>query len=152
MLTYSQLDVIADSYIPLLAIISLCRLAMETAKSGVKKAFFELMLMVAAVFIVYMLMFIDNQFHIWPMLGLDYSTHTALSLVFVVYLSSKNHTLLLWSICSFLCYALLMIYQQYHTAADIFSTGIVLLPICWLLFVRAAVLNKDNVHIDNACP
>ena len=136
MLTYDQLDMIADAYIPALVIVSMVVLTASVFTCGMKRKRIEIAALSSAVCIVYSVMLLDNAFKIWPLLGLDYSTHTALALVFVLYLSTKNKTFLLWSLCSFLLYVLLMLYQQYHTVADIFSTVVVLLPVFWLLFHR----------------
>ena len=136
MLTYDQLDMIADAYIPALVIVSMVVLTASVFTCGMKRKRIEIAALSSAVCIVYSVMLLDNAFKIWPLLGLDYSTHTALALVFVLYLWTKNKTFLLWSLCSFLLYVLLMLYQQYHTVADIFSTVVVLLPVFWLLFHR----------------
>ncbi len=136
MLTYQQLDVIADSYIPTLFVISMVILAMDIFKLGFRRKSVEFSSVIISIIIVYFVMMLDNSLRIWPAFDLDYSTHTALSLVFVVYLSSKNKALLILSVLSFWLYALLMIYQEYHTATDIVSTSVVLLPIFWALIHR----------------
>jgi len=136
MLTYQQLDVLADSYIPVLLVICLICLVMESIKLGFKRKLNESCSLIIAIILVYMLMALDNHFRIWPSFGLDYSTHTALSLVFVIYLSSKSMPLLVFSLLSFLFYVLLMLYQEYHTLADIISTSAILLLPFWVLLFR----------------
>jgi small-conductance mechanosensitive channel len=67
-------------------------------------------------------MFIDNMVGIWPSFGLDYSTHTAVSLSIALSLCVlvlKARTIMA---CTFLMYMLLMLYQEYHTALDIVTT------------------------------
>lgn len=136
MLTYYQLDLLADSYIPALFMISLWVLVLSVFAGGFKSKSIELASLLVAILIVYSVMFLDNAFKLWPLLGLDYSTHTALALVFVVYLSAKNKVLLLFSVLSFLLYVWLMLYQRYHSVADIVSTVVILLPLFWLLLHR----------------
>jgi hypothetical protein len=138
MITYQQLDVIADSYIPILFVISVFVLALDIFKSENKnnRKFSELISIIVSIAIVYLVMALDNNFGIWLLFELDYSTHTALSLVFVAYLSSKSKTLLVFSVVSFLFYVLLMLYQKYHTIADIISTSVALMPVFLLLFHR----------------
>jgi len=70
-------------------------------------------------------MFLDAQLLIWPIFGLDYSTHTAVSLVMVIFLiiSIKKFSFI-W-VGSLLCYISLMLYQGYHSTADILSTALV---------------------------
>jgi len=136
MFTYQQLDLIADSYIPTLIVVSMIVLAMDIFKLGFKRKFVELSSVIISILIVYFIMMFDNSFKVWPVFDLDYSTHTALSLVFVVYLSSKNKALLVLSVLSFSLYVLLMIYQNYHTIADIVSTSVVLIPVFGALMHR----------------
>ena len=139
MFTYHQLGVIADTYIPIIFIVSMFFLAKDVFKIGFNKKLIELSSVIVSIFTVYIIMFLDSAFKIWPIFGLDYSTHTALSLVFVVYLSSKSKTLLVLSALSFLLYALLMIYQKYHTLADIVSTSVILIPIFWALLHKGII-------------
>ena len=125
MLTYEQLDFIADLYIPVLAFISLYFLVKNTI---------NIALVVGAVTYIYLLMFVDKYFLIWQSLGLDYSTHTALALVFVVFLALKSTRLMLFALLSMLLYAGLMVYQEYHSVLDIVTTGAVVTPVLvWLL-------------------
>ena len=144
MLTYQKLDVIADSYIPALFIMSVLVLALDMFRYGIKSKFRDLISIIVAIVIVYLVMALDNYLEIWPILNLDYSTHSALSLVFVMYLSSKNKTLLFLSVASFLFYILLMLYQKYHTIADIVSTCVVLMPLFWILNDRELLTKTAN--------
>ncbi len=150
MLTYSQLDRIADSYIPALFLISIYVLAVGVFKLGLKRKGIEIASVVFSIVIVYGVMLLDNTFKIWSIFDLDYSTHTALSLVFVVYLSSKNKTLLRVSIISFLLYVLLMLYQKYHSVADILSTAIILIPLFWLLLHREKLTCTTHKSLKRA--
>ena len=136
MLTYQELDTIADAYIPTLLIISLVVFVIDIPKQGFKRKLNEFGSLIIAVLLVYAIMTIDNYLEIWPKFHLDYSTHTALSLVFVVYLSAKNMTLLALSALSFVLYVLLMLYQEYHTLADIISTFTILILPFWALLFR----------------
>jgi hypothetical protein len=145
--TYQQLDVIADSYIPALFIITVLMLARDIFKFGLKSNLIQLSSVILSIVIVYSVMAIDNHFKIWPALDLDYSTHTALSLVFVMYLSSQSKVLLALSTTSFLFYILLMIYQKYHTTADIVSTAVILIPIFWLLFYCKVPIKPANKQL-----
>ena len=150
MLTYSQLDRIADSYIPALFLISIYVLAVGVFKLGLKRKCIEIASVIYSIVIVYSVMLLDNVFQIWPTFDLDYSTHTALSLVFVVYLSSKNKTLLIGSVLSFLLYVLLMLYQKYHSVADILSTAIILIPLFWLLLHREKLTYATHKSLKRA--
>lgn len=84
--------------------------------------------------VAYAGMFIDLNFGIWARLGLDYSTHTALSLSIVMWLNYRvPRFVILWNM-TLVAYFLLMLYQKYHSFADIITTS---LPIgISLLYMR----------------
>lgn len=151
-MNYQTLDIIADSYIPLLALLSLYWLIILSGKRPGKqdevgepcvlpqKSLFRYRLLGLAILLgtAYGLMFLDNLFHLWPSAGLDYSTHTAVALVLVIYLILlKPEFKFLWGL-SLIAYCGLMYYQQYHIVADMISTATtimsVLLLLAWLLF------------------
>jgi len=136
MLTYEQLDFIADLYIPVLATISFYFLVNIVRVVGISKALINIALLGGAVAYIYGLMFIDQYFLIWQSLDLDYSTHTALALVFVVFLALKGTRLMIFTVLSMLFYAGLMVYQDYHSVLDIVSTGLVVTPVLVWLFVK----------------
>lgn len=108
----------ADLYIPLLAVFYLKRL-LCTAR--ISRAALICLLLVNLV-IAWGLMLADLAFTIWPAWELDYSTHTAVSLAFLVGLCcSAPRQTLLW-ILSLVLYAALMRALDYHSLADIMST------------------------------
>ena len=151
-MNYQTLDIIADSYIPLLALLSLYWLIIlsgkrleeqdEARKPCVlpQKSLFRYRLLGLAILLgtAYGLMFLDNLFHLWPSVGLDYSTHTAVALVLIIYLILlKPEFKFLWGL-SLIAYCGLMYYQRYHIVADMVSTAttimLILLLLAWLLF------------------
>jgi len=137
MLTFDQLDFIADLYIPVLVLISLYFLVKMFCLKFIFKALVQTALMGGAVVFIYCLMFVDRYFLIWESLGLDYSTHTALALVFIVFLALKGFRLMLFVLLSMLLYAGLMVYQDYHSVLDIVSTGMAVTPVLMWLFTRS---------------
>ncbi|MBU2713472.1 hypothetical protein [Zooshikella harenae] len=144
-MNYETLDTIADAYIPALAIILFCTLIFITFKNGkqieaVKKVSLYFICLIITSF---GLMFIDNTLSIWPSINLDYSTHTAVSFTFVLSLNQifvKRWQLI---ILSFILYLVLMVYQQYHSIADILTT---LIPIGLMatIFYRVLFLAKKK--------
>ncbi|MBT7409795.1 MAG: hypothetical protein HN826_08855, partial [Methylococcales bacterium] len=132
-ITYQQLGFIADTYIPILFLTSCVILIKEISALGFKPNHQQIRSIILSVVVIFFIMLIDSQLQIWSKIGLDYSTHTALSLVFVIFLSFKGKISLLLSVISMVCYAILMMIQNYHTMADILSTAIVIIPI--LLFL-----------------
>ncbi|WP_334428536.1 hypothetical protein [Vibrio alginolyticus] len=135
-MTYQQLDVIADSYVPLLGILSLLWFVRKGGSSGVRSAFIDVVTTFFGVLYIYTLMFADKYLSAFASIGLDYSTHTALALVFVVTLSFTGKAVRFITILSMLSYCLLMLYQGYHTVADIILTGLLVLPVLvWLKYL-----------------
>jgi hypothetical protein len=57
--------------------------------------------------------------------GWNYSTHTGLAIVLVVSLLFWKRSVGLVTVVAFVGYAVLMLYQKYHTVADIVSTLLV---------------------------
>jgi hypothetical protein len=125
MLSYETLDAIADAYNPLLALIALAFIARSLFQSQWKVSGIRLMAFIMIAIVAYGLMFLDHQYHLWGYWELDYSTHSAVALGLVLLLSFISpRFVMLWTI-SFVGYALLMLYQRYHTVPDILTTGIV---------------------------
>ncbi|MFT6985056.1 MAG: hypothetical protein ACJAT7_000863 [Psychromonas sp.] len=118
------LAISADLYTPLLL---LCwgyywqKASRQTRRSQIKR-------LLLCVVIVYSVMLLDNYLHIWPSLEMDYSTHSAVALLFVVSLSLQNKHLLLIAPLSLCVYFYLMWRLNYHSVADMLITSFVLLP------------------------
>lgn len=124
MLSYETLDAIADSYNPALALVSLAFIAAGMFRTQWRLVTLRIAGFITIVSVAYGLMFLDRHLNIWPAFGLDYSTHTAVALGLVLFLSfSAPRWAALWFF-SLISYVLLMLYQRYHTIADIITTGL----------------------------
>ncbi|MCL1122918.1 hypothetical protein [Shewanella surugensis] len=147
-MTYQEWDFIADSYIPALGLVFIIFAFKKVSIYGWHSQAYEVLGVLISVMLIYGIMFIDNVFNIWPRLGLDYSTHTALSLVFVTHFSLQSKNQRLIASLSMILYIILMIYQKYHTLLDIFTTSIIVLPFITLLQFKAneisTKLNKSK--------
>ncbi|MDC9700985.1 MAG: hypothetical protein PSN37_01950 [Alphaproteobacteria bacterium] len=149
-MTDDQLDMIADAYF--LFIIFIAVIACTKSIRLVRREKFSVSLatslsglirFILSISIVYAIMYLDNSLKLWPKFGLDYSTHTALALAALISLissipSRSLGTLRCWVyifqlIASFGTYAILMIYQEYHTPRDILSTALFVTPILFLV-------------------
>lgn len=132
MTTFEKLDFIADSYNPMLLLFSLALVALTFKSEGTKLAGIKLGLLLVLTFLVYIFQLVDNYLNLWSSFGLDYSTHTAFSIAivyFVLYNSRKTKIVIMFS---FLGYLILMLYQKYHTVADILTTIAVISPFMYI--------------------
>lgn len=132
-MTYEQLDVVADAYIPILILVSIATLVTIVRKRSTKDIYNVLIVLAGGIFQTYAVMILDNALGLWPLLNLDYSTHTSLALVFVVYLAFISSHLFVCAVGSMLFYIALMLYQEYHSLLDVLVTTIAILPgLLWL--------------------
>jgi hypothetical protein len=77
-------------------------------------------------------MTLNAYLNIWSFFYLDYSTHTAVSLGLIIFFYFNARRLAIVWIGSFILYLMLMLYQQYHTIADILVTGVAVgFPVWW---------------------
>lgn len=139
-MSYEQLDVIADAYIPLLILISIGVVVLTFRQRTRQHAKNRMLVLALGVCQTYAVMVLDSVFSIWPQFGLDYSTHTSLALVFVVFLSCVNRKLFAVATFSMAFYVLLMLYQGYHSLLDVVTTSIVVLP--GLVWLNVALIYK----------
>ena len=79
MLSYEQLDRVADAHNPLLGVMwaLLCLAPLFRRQWGYASARF--VVGICALLVAYGLMWLDNAAVLWPRLGWDYSTHTAVA-------------------------------------------------------------------------
>ncbi len=132
-MNYDKLALIADAYIPLLALATVILFLyiyfkIDNRDKYYKKVFSNISTTCMGVIVIYAFMFIDIKLNVFSMMGLDYSTHTALALVFVVTLSFIHKQVMWIVVVSMFLYGALMIYQEYHTFYDILITAILVLP------------------------
>jgi len=145
MLSYQTLDNIADAYIPALAILCLCLLIKHTPAREWQRFLREGGLFVMGLVVAYTIMFVDNALLLWSQFNMDYTTHTAVALVLVVSLWVMMGPLRLFWLLSLLGYFLLMLYQQYHSVADIVTTVIVVGTL--MLPLAGKAHNKNTMAI-----
>ena len=122
---------VADVYTPILLIVALFTIVVQW-KKGNK---FNGLYLVYAVLVVYMLMFVDHYFQLWVRIGLDYSTHTAVALAFVIFIGmNKNNTMKLVLGSTMFIYCYLMFALGYHSWSDMMSTALVIGIFLWPVF------------------
>lgn len=127
-MTYEQWDMIADSYTPLLFVLYIV-FSIIYFRAGDRAAPLKGFV---GILICYAIMIADNFFGIWKVFSLDYSTHSAVAFA-LVYFHLHRRKLLSPSAIAFstslILYYALMLYQQYHTAVDIVSTLVIVVPL-----------------------
>ncbi|WP_318438935.1 hypothetical protein [Photobacterium leiognathi] len=135
-MTYQQWALIADIYTPVIALVCFISILRVMLKGSMQQGLIRLGLVILSTIFIYTMMFIDNILHIWPAFGLDYSTHTAIALVFVAYFIVYKSRLMHLMVISMFSYALIMVHQHYHTVADILTTTVFILPVLLLIQSR----------------
>lgn len=123
---YETLDKIADLYVPFLAVLSLGFLFFKIYKNNFRDSLKDINRLLLAIFLAYGFMFIDSALGIWSWFNMDYSTHTAVSLVLVMFLTKIKKEYRIFFISSLITYFLLMLYQGYHSIQDILTTSIII--------------------------
>lgn len=141
MLSYEILDTIADVYNPLLFVGYIAYSAVYFKQKD-RVAWLVGFLGVA---LCYVIMFIDDKLNIWQAADLDYSTHSSVALALVFFhLHKRNRTSFkaLAIIGSLVAYYALVLFQRYHSIADIATTVLIVGP---LLFAMYRVVWKRQV-------
>ena len=131
-MTFEQWAFIADLYTPMIVIICVISMVKLEREQGMRSGLFSLSGVLLSTAFIYAVMFVDNTLEIWPAFNLDYSTHTAIALVFIGYFIVYTPKLRGVMVFSIVGYALLMIHQKYHTLSDIISTTIIVMPVILL--------------------
>lgn len=138
-MTWDQLDAIADSVNPTLGIVALLW-PWVFWRDSFRRAVLSVVATLLSVAFAYAASALDTHFGWWPAMGLDFSTHTAISVSLIVSLCSIKPSLWIAWTGVLLGYFVLMVYQGYHTVSDIVTTTAVTAPpvILWRWWVRKA--------------
>ncbi|MBE2205923.1 MAG: hypothetical protein IAE94_16460 [Chthoniobacterales bacterium] len=135
---YATRDGIADAYIPILILIFGVGMVGRARKAPGDRVFLKKLLVFLAglMALSYGLLFLDRAISFGDALSFDYSTHTAVALSLVLALSLLFLPFRLMFAGSFLLYALLMLYQKYHTVWDVILTSVPVVLVAGLLARR----------------
>ncbi|OBU24542.1 hypothetical protein C0Z01_08950 [Photobacterium kishitanii] len=140
-MTFAQWAFIADLYTPIIVVVCIiCMLLSARYRKSV--GLWQLGGVLLSTAFIYMVMFLDNSLGLWPAFDLDYSTHTAIALVFIGYFMVYTPKLSVLMILSMVGYVALMMHQKYHTLADIMTTTICVMPIILLCQYKLSVIAK----------
>ncbi len=142
MLTYEQLDWIADAYTPLLALTVFYSIFKTWQEKNKRRVINQVTSLILGMLVVYGIYFLDGSYRIWLNWDLDYSTHTAFALVFVIHYAAFCRNYVWLQLSLFTGYLLLMVYQNYHSFADILTTGFMVGVLFFVLIFRLS--RKSN--------
>ncbi len=136
MLTFEQWAIIADIYTPLLVMASGVIVWQERQSSSNWQLLRKMHLLPIGLTLIvsFTSSLIDRLLGIWPSFNSDFSTHTAVALVFVVHICVYRPSWRLASIVSLFAYLQLMNHQDYHTYLDMITTTAFLLPFFWKIW------------------
>jgi hypothetical protein len=137
MLSYQTLGFIASSVNPTLGVIALAMAFSFARRQGVKRPAAHIVALLTGVAFAYVGWALKVS-GIWPLFTQHYSTHSAVCVAIVSYLTfaSRHWLRALWPAIG-IAYAALMLHQQYHTLVHILMTVAVVGPPVLLLHNRA---------------
>ncbi|SKC31483.1 hypothetical protein CZ809_00961 [Photobacterium piscicola] len=141
-MTFEQWAFVADIYTPMIVIICVISMVQLGREQGMRSGLFALSGVLLSTAFIYAVMFFDNALGIWPAFNLDYSTHTAIALVFIGYFLVYTPKLRRGMVLSMVGYAALMMYLKYHTLSDIITTTACVMPVILLCQYKFAVIAK----------
>jgi hypothetical protein len=132
MLSHETLKIVADSVNPSLGILALA-LPFAKWQGRWRPSTLHIAITLVTVALTYSLRAVFGLEAVWARWGLDFSTHSAICIVLGVALVSLDwRKWWLWG-AVLLGYAILMVYQSYHTWADIGTTAVVMFPFAVLI-------------------
>ena len=121
-MTYEQWDFIADTYIPILALMNILLMAFSAKLRTWGNLRQWIQTLFISILLVYLCMWLDQVLEIWPKFNSDFSTHTALAFALVWPWQRHSKPLSLFGYASLFLYFVLMNFQHYHTWLDMIST------------------------------
>lgn len=119
---YETLDRIADAHNPLLGLLWLALVLRALLSRRRRTAAVRALFGAYSLLVAYGLEQADIAAGLWPRLGLDYSTHTAVAVALVATLLATTRLIGLLALASFAAYVPLMIHQGYHGPGDVLTT------------------------------
>lgn len=127
MLSYQTLKIVADSVNPSLGVLTLA-LPFSRWPRQWRLSSMHIVVTLITVMLTYLARAAFSLEAVWASWGMDFTTHGAICIVLVVALSSLSwKRFWVWGVV-FVAYDELMVYEHFHTWADIGTTSAVLLP------------------------
>jgi hypothetical protein len=146
MTTYEMLDRIADSVNPVLGVATLLWAWIArghgTLGDGPRAAMLGNLATLGSVGAIYILGALEKKLDVWAAMGLDYSTHTAVCVAVIVSLWWIDRRARIPATIVGLAYSGLMLFQKYHSVADIAMTAAVIVGSSYLVCAAIAKLRR----------
>jgi hypothetical protein len=140
--TYEQWDAIADAVNPVMAIMTLLLplLTRSTYAGGRVTFYIATGISMAG---MYAVGWLDARLHVWALAGMDYSTHSGFAAVLIASIWLWKRAAGVVAVAIGAAYAVLMLYQRYHSIADIVSTAAVITALTLgIHLLRAALVRR----------
>lgn len=142
--TYRILDAVADSFNPLLAIITLACPFLRKPRA-LRPAILYYLSAAMAIGFVYLVRAVDAAQQIWGSFGLDFSTHSAFAASLAVSMGAFRRSWIGPLALVTVLYFLLELIMRYHGLLDILSSVAVAVPAALVAhFVFAHARRKDR--------
>jgi hypothetical protein len=149
MTTYEVIDAVCDSVNPILFLSSIGVIGYFLIKKNYKHSLFVGLGTLYGLLVTYGILFIDKKVQFWERMGMDYSTHTAFAFALCSVIGIFMEKAVLMAVI-LAAYIIAMLYQRYHTVADIASTLLVLsaLVLPLLLLLKRKSGKGEGLHIN----
>jgi hypothetical protein len=146
MTTYEVLDRIADNVNPVLGVATLLWAWIGRGQGsfggGARAGILGNLATLVSTGFIYLLGAIEKKLGAWASIGLNYSTHTAVCVALIVSLWWIDRRARIPATVVGLAYAALMLYQRYHSLADIATTAAVIVGSSCLVCAAIAKLRR----------
>jgi hypothetical protein len=146
--TYRLLDAVADSYDPLLALLTLAAPLLRKPRE-LRPAIRYYVATAGAIAFVYVVRAIDAHQQLWASIGLDYSTHSAFAASLAVSVAMFLRRWLAPLFAFTVLYFCLELFMRYHGMLDIVTSTIPAAAAAWL--VHARYKNRGNLRGIASC-
>jgi hypothetical protein len=142
MTTYETLDRIADMVNPVFGVATLLWAWIARGHGrlgrGPRAGILGNAATLASVAMIYLIGALDKKMGLWAAMGLDYSTHTAVCVACIVSLWWIDVRARIPATVVGLAYAALMLFQKYHSVADIATTAAIIVGTSYVICAAVA--------------
>ncbi len=130
--TYRILSIIADSINPFLVLLAVFIPWLKRDQKH-KVTWIFLVGTALSLLIVYVIQYMDIRLSLWSALSLNYSTHTAFSVSISTSIITFSIRWSLFLVPLLIAYASMMIFLEYHSLGDIFTSAFIVALPAWFI-------------------